>query len=106
MNSQVSLTDQLARLVHIADQHGLYDAADFLRNHVEQVNARCARRTIVPVSADYVSDVFGDAPISAIDKDGLNVTAFYLDAEDDLCATISYCYPCVWDKVTKQWVPF
>jgi hypothetical protein len=32
--TQASLEDQLLTLVHVANQLGLYDAADFLRAHI------------------------------------------------------------------------
>lgn len=37
VQSQASLTDQLKRLIPIANRQGLYDAADYLTEVVEQV---------------------------------------------------------------------
>ncbi len=116
MPSQKSLTDQLADLLDVCQERGLYDAADFIRNHVERVNEKCeapVRR--IPVDLGYVSDVFGDAPIAAADKDGLNIVEFYFECneiDDDLIAIVRPPegkvgdYPCVWDAETKQWEPF
>lgn len=38
--SQASLTDQLQALIAVANKEGLYDAADFLKAHVEKVEEK------------------------------------------------------------------
>jgi hypothetical protein len=44
MNSQVSLTDQLKKLIPIANKNGLYDAADFLKSYVETIDKKVEAR--------------------------------------------------------------
>lgn len=38
--AQYSVTEQLEELVDIANRHGLYDAADWLRRHLESKQYR------------------------------------------------------------------
>ncbi len=40
MNSQQSLYDQLRELIQIANKNGLYDAADYIRHMVEQIEEK------------------------------------------------------------------
>lgn len=55
MNDQRSTTDQLRDAVGILNREGLYDAADFIRRHVEDVDRRAARIGCL-VGAVAVSD--------------------------------------------------
>lgn len=40
-NDQRSTLDQLRDLLRLANQHGLYDAADYLTQHIEKWERRC-----------------------------------------------------------------
>lgn len=55
MNDQRSTTEQLRDLIGIADQHGLYDAADFCRREVERVDARLQRGKVLVTDPDNIS---------------------------------------------------
>jgi hypothetical protein len=44
VNDQRSTTEQLRDLIGIANERGLYDAADFCRREVERVDARMRTR--------------------------------------------------------------
>lgn len=46
VNDQRSLIDQLRSLIILADHHGLYDAADYIREKVTEQESRINLRNI------------------------------------------------------------
>jgi hypothetical protein len=78
MPSQVSLIEQLQKLIGIANKNGLYDAADFLRNKVE---SQQKREKIVD---DFISHVSKQGPLydkTHVASDGDDSHYYELDAK-------------------------
>lgn len=112
MQSQESLFDQIKRLIPLADKAGLYDASDWLRTHVDTLEAKqqVGRRSLLTL--DEVKRGFGSGPLVAVVDAGLINHVFWRDASGELCGEFTTLhddspFPCVWDgRQTSRWIPY